>query len=424
MRRVILAAAAALGIAGAALLADYGAVASAAVAGASIAALLLSSRPEVAAPRKMEAVERLAGGVAHDFNNLLSAVLGYADLISSQPGLDERSRGYLAEIQGSARRAANLTTQLLAFSRRQLLQPVLLDLGAAVRDLERAARDLLGGTIAITLRAPDFPLRVKADPGQLREAILGLLANARDAMPGGGAVTLEAAPAAVTAPLRWNDETVPPGDYARVSVTDTGGPLPAGSESRLFDPFFHPRSPGTGAGLGLSTVFGIVKQSGGYVLVGGESDRGPTFSIYLPEARGAFRATTRIERAAPASRSATVLLVEDEEVVRRLAAEILKRAGHAVVQARHGEEGLEMFRAEPARFDLIVTDVVMPRLGGRELAEKVLAVRPDMKILYMSGYTDDAALQEGLLARRIPLLAKPFTPSSMAEKVRDVLGRP
>ncbi len=375
--------------------------------------------------QKMEAVGRLSGGLAHDFNNLLSAILGFGELALAQPSLDPRTREFLEQIQEAGRQAAAVTAQLLAISRRQVLQPVLLDLNSVVEDLKGAVGRLVGAGISLEVRAdPGLP-SVKADPAPMRQVLLHLVTNAREAMPEGGRLTLETSEENLEAPFAWRDETIPPGDYARLSVTDTGPGIAREAQAHLFEPFFNGHRPtlDRSSGLGLSTVYGIVKQSGGYIVVDSEPGRGATFSVYLPAAgEGARRRATTVRLPLPRKEGTTVLLVEDEDMVRRLAGEVLRRNGWAVEEASNGREALDLFAGQPDRYDLVLTDVVMPVMGGRELAERVSRLSPGTRILFMSGYTDDIELHEEIRKRRIPLLSKPFSAAGMAAKVREVLG--
>jgi len=373
--------------------------------------------------QKMEAVGRLAGGVAHDFNNLLTAIAGYAELLQGldQPG--EQRRTYADEILKSAHRAASLTRQLLAFSRRQVLQPRVLDLNEVVSGMEGLLRRLIGEHIEFSAaRKPDL-WSVRADQNQLEQVILNLAVNARDAMPDGGNLTIETRNVRLGQDYSDGHGRVRTGPHVLLAVSDTGCGMDAETRSHLFEPFFTTKEKGRGTGLGLATVYGIVKQSGGDIWVYSEPGRGTTFKIYLP----ALEATpdprkAETTRRRPASGTETILLVEDAEVVRRLLHEILVRYGYKVLMAREGEEAIRASREFDGTIDLIVTDVVMPRMGGRELAARLLEERPAIKVLYMSGYTGEAVSKHGILDPGSAFLEKPFSPDALARKVRAILG--
>jgi signal transduction histidine kinase/CheY-like chemotaxis protein len=375
--------------------------------------------------QKMEAVGRLSGGLAHDFNNLLSAVLGFAELALTQPNLDPRTREFLEEIQKAGQQSAALTNQLLAISRQQLLQPVLLDLNALVEDLKHAVARLVGDGIRLDVKLdPGLP-HVKADPAPLRQVLLHLVTNAREAMPQGGQMTVETSEETLAQPLTWRNETVPAGRYARLSVADTGSGISPEVQTHLFEPFFNGRGRTLDrtTGLGLSTVYGIVKQSGGHVVVESKQGQGATFSVYLPaEGDAAVRRSTTVHLPVARKQGTTVLLVEDEAMVRKLAGEVLRRSGFQVEEATQGREALDRFAEQPDRYDLVLTDVVMPIMGGRELAEEISKLSPGTKILFMSGYTDDIELHDEARKRRIPLIPKPFSAAALAAKVKEMLG--
>jgi len=376
--------------------------------------------------QKMEAVGSLAGGLAHDFNNLLSAVLGFGELALAQPSLDSRTRRFLEEIQSAGQEAVSLTRQLLAISRQQLLQPVLLDLNALVEELRPALARLAGDEIELEIRLDGSLPRVRADPAPMRQVLLHLVANAREAMPRGGRIRVETAGEILDEPRAWRNETVPAGLYARLSVADTGPGMPPEVQAHLFEPFFNARGRtlDRSTALGLSTVYGIVKQSGGSIVVRSGTEEGTEFSVFLPaeEERAPGKSTTVRIPLVPKTAS-TVLLVEDEAMIRRLAGEVLRGAGFEVVEASNGREALDLFVEDPERFDVVLTDVVMPLLGGRELAEKLARVRPDARVVFMSGYTDDIALHEEFRKRRIPLIPKPFTASALVGRIREVVDR-
>ena len=369
--------------------------------------------------QKMEAVGLLAGGVAHDFNNLLTAIKGFSSLLQMTIEADGQAQEFLGEINKAADRAAALTAQLLAFSRRQLLRPEPLDLNARIRDLQRMLQMLLReqGTLSLTL-APDLH-QVLADPGQVEQVILNLVVNARDAIRGvdGGGVSIRTSNAQLAGELAQWGEVEAPGAYVRLDVIDNGVGMDRATQGRIFDPFFTTKEAGQGTGLGLATVFGIVKQSGGYVTVESEPGAGSTFSIFLPRAHGAQRRSgaTRVIRAGG---NEQILLVEDEDGVRRVARRALELHGYRVCEAPDGATAMQM--AESTQIDMVVTDVMMPGMIGPVLVRNLRRNRPDLPVLFMSGHTDKI-LRDGLIDPSTPFLPKPFTPVQLAQKVREVL---
>jgi len=375
--------------------------------------------------QKVEAVGRLAGGVAHDFNNLLTVITGRAEMLLSRLGSDDPLRRHVQLIGKTAERAAALTRQLLAFSRKQVLQPKVLDLQAVVAGMEKMLRRLIGEDIEL-VAVPDPALgRVKADPGQLEQVILNLVVNARDAMPEGGRLTLETADVELDEAYARRHAGATPGRYVMLAVSDTGVGMDAATQARLFEPFFTTKGPGKGTGLGLATVYGIVKQSGGNIWVYSEPGRGTTFKIYLPRVDEAVEAVEPGQVLAEWPRGwETVLLVEDEEGVRDLAREIIQLQGYTVLEARHPGEALLVNEEHAGRIHLLVTDVVMPQMSGRELADRLASMRSETKVLYMSGYTDDAIVRHGVLDAHTPFVQKPFTPEALLRKIREVLDTP
>jgi PAS domain S-box-containing protein len=368
--------------------------------------------------QRMEAVGRLAGGIAHDFNNLLTAIQGYADFL--QDGLDAADplRGDAEQISRASDRAAGLVRQLLAFSRKQLLHPEIVDLNAVVRDTEAMLRRLIGEDVDLVTHLEPGLASVLADAGQLEQTIINLAVNARDAMPDGGSLTLST----TTVGIVGRDAErlgISAGSYVRLDVRDTGIGMDGATQLRAFEPFFTTKEQGTG--LGLATAYGIVTQSGGQIDVESEPGVGTTFSVYLPAARAA----ARLEgdgAGLPAANggSETVLLVEDEDIVRSLARRILHGSGYEVIEAGSGEEALRLARGHDGHIDLLLTDVVMPGMNGRELADRLTELRPGTRVVYMSGYTEDVVLQRGISGDRA-FLAKPFTATALAQEVRDVL---
>jgi PAS domain S-box-containing protein len=367
--------------------------------------------------QKMEAVGQLAGGVAHDFNNVLTAVIGYGDMLAEALAQNDPLREYVTEMLSAASRAVSLTRQLLAFSRKQIFEVRLVDVGDLVHDMQNMVGRLIGEHIALKVVPPAKPCLVKADPGQLEQVLLNLAVNARDAMPKGGKLTIELGEATLDAAYAASQPDVAPGHYVVLSVSDTGGGISDAIKARIFEPFFTTKEQGKGTGLGLSTCFGIVKQSGGHITVYSEVGKGTVFKVYLPASDGeaAARAGSASSAGMPRGNE-TVLVVEDEEPVRRLATLILSGLGYRVLSAADGQDALEVAAALGKPIDLVVTDVVMPRLGGREMAE-VLATRT----LFCSGYTDDAIVHHGVLDAGVAFLQKPYTPTALAAKVREVL---
>ena len=374
--------------------------------------------------QKMEGIGLLAGGIAHDFNNLLTVILGRTSLMLGRLEADDRSRRDVQLIQKTAERAATLTRQLLAFSRKQVLQPAVVDLNAVVADLEPMLHRLIGEDVAIAARLAVTLDQVKVDRGQIEQVIVNLAVNARDAMPDGGRLTLETANATLEESYA-REHAAPPGAYVMLAVSDTGVGMSTDVQNRLFEPFFTTKGPGKGTGLGLATVYGIVKQSGGIIDVYSELGMGTTFRVYLPRMDGAVPTPHAPDGPAVTGRgSETLLLVEDEPSLRDLAREVLETFGYAVVEAAGPEAALERSRAHPGVIHLLVTDVVMPQMNGRQLAAILREERPDMRVLYMSGYTDDAIVRHGVLDARASFLAKPFTPEGLGRKVREVLDAP
>jgi len=375
--------------------------------------------------QKMEAVGRLAGGVAHDFNNLLTIITGRSRLLLERLDPDGPLRRHVQLIDQTAERAAALTQQLLAFSRKQVLQPKVLDLNAVVTSTEKMLRRLIGEDIELLTRRGSDLGSVEADPGQLEQMILNLAVNARDAMPRGGRLTIETANVELDPAFVRRHPGAQPGAHVALVVSDIGMGMDADTQAHLFEPFFTTKGPGQGTGLGLATVYGIVKQSGGYISVESELGRGTSFTIYLPRIEQAAEAVEPGSDAAGTPQgSETILLVEDEDGVRDLTREILEMSGYTVLEARHGAEALVVGEQHPGPIHLLVSDVVMPQMGGRELADRLRALRQGIKVLFMSGYMDDAIGHHGALDPGTNLLPKPFSPDALARKVREVLDAP
>ncbi len=373
--------------------------------------------------QKMEAVGQLAGGIAHDFNNLLTAILGYCNLVLDDAPEGGTLRADLEEIRGAGERAAALTRQLLAFSRRQMLQPQIVDVNALVSGLSNLLRRLMSEDIeVIVLPGRDVPV-VRADPASLEQAFVNLAVNARDAMSGGGRLTIETETVDLDAGFAATHIPMTQGRYVMVSMTDTGSGMDAGTLGRIFEPFFTTKEQGKGVGLGLATVYGIVKQNGGYIWVESEQGRGTVFRIYLPPAEVAASVRHSDSGAASDRRRRgweTVLLVEDEDAVRALAREVLRRHGYVVLEARHGVEALRLAERHRDEIHLLVSDLVMPHMSGADLAKRLATGRPKMKVLFMSGYPDRAMVHRDQTLGAW-FVQKPFTPEGLAQKVRAVL---
>jgi PAS domain S-box-containing protein len=371
--------------------------------------------------QKMEAVGMLAGGVAHDFNNLLTIITGYSQLILNNLRENDPNRQSAEQIMKAGERAAALTKQLLAFSRRQVLQPRILDLNKLVSSLSTMLRRLIGEDIDLRLSLKPDLGRVSTDPGQMEQVIMNLVVNARDAMPKGGVLTVETANVGLDSGYHHRHIAVKPGPYIMLAVSDNGSGMDPATKARLFEPFFTTKGSGKGTGLGLSTVFGIIKQSGGSVEVYSEPERGTTVKVYLPRIDLPVSVEPEKRRKVVGRGSETILLVEDDEMVRSLVRETLEREGYRILDAGGPIEARRMAEEFRGPIQLMITDVVMPKVNGRELAEQIVAGRGDLRVLYMSGYTDNAVLNSGILAKDVAFLQKPFAPWALIEKVREVL---
>jgi two-component system cell cycle sensor histidine kinase/response regulator CckA len=371
--------------------------------------------------QKMEAVGMLAGGVAHDFNNLLTIITGYSQLILNNLKENDPNRHSAEQIMKAGERAAALTKQLLAFSRRQVLQLRVLDLNRLVTSLGAMLQRLIGEDIDLRLSLKPDLGRVNADPGQVEQVIMNLVVNARDAMPKGGVLTLETANVELDSRYADRHVAVKPGPYVMMAVSDNGTGMDTATKARLFEPFFTTKGSGKGTGLGLSTVFGIVKQSGGSVDVYSEPGRGTSVKVYLPRIDQPVAVEPTNLRKAVGRGWETILLVEDDEMVRTLVKETLEAQGYRILEASGPLEAKRISEHFPATIHLMITDVVMPKVNGRELAQQLIRRRAGMRVLYMSGYTDNAVLNSGILAKDVAFLQKPFTPGGLIEKVREVL---
>ena len=374
--------------------------------------------------QKMDAVGRLAGGIAHDFNNLLAAIRVHCELLTVQLDPDSGARSDAEEIIKAADRAAALTRQLLAFSRKQVMQPKVLDMNQTVREMDRMLSRLIGENITLDAAlAPNLNL-VKADPGQIEQVIMNLAVNSRDAMPNGGRMVIQTANVRVDEATRQQHPGLAVGSYALLSVADTGTGMDSTTQSLIFEPFFTTKDPGKGTGLGLSTVYGIVKQSGGHISVHSELGNGTTFKIYLPYVQGAPESAAKPKTSSnlPGG-TETVLIVEDEESVRTSVRRILAKCGYTTIEALNGADAIRKFAEFPDSIDLVITDLLMPEMGGRELVDRLMVTKPDLKVIFMSGYAEDAVAFDGVLANGAAFIGKPFSLQTFATAVRDKLDQ-
>jgi PAS domain S-box-containing protein len=372
--------------------------------------------------QKMESVGRLAGGIAHDFNNLLTVISGYAGLLLGEPDLAAGVKADLEQIATAAARATELTAQLLAFSRRQVMQPVALHLGAALDEITPILHRLLGEDVEVVTDIDPSLGYVLADPGQLTQVIVNLAVNARDAMPRGGTITLEAANVELDTEYAQGHAEVLPGPYVLLSVTDTGTGMDEATRSRLFEPFYTTKELGKGTGLGLATVYGIVRQSGGHIWVYSEPGRGSVFKVYLPRVEATSGARlSPIELARSGGGTETILVVEDDAAVRGFVQTVLDARGYRVLSTRRPEEAIELAARHDGQIHLLMTDVVMPGMSGVELARRMETMSPGLRILFMSGYTENTIVHHGVLDPAVSFLAKPFSPDALAARVRREL---
>ena len=372
---------------------------------------------------KMEAVGRLAGGVAHDFNNILTAIIGYADLLAIAPDLSERAKRAALEIRDAGERAAELTRQLLAFSRRQVLEPRVIALNEHVEAIRSMLRRLIREDVDFCLALQPGLSSIKVDPSQLEQVIVNLVVNARDAMPDGGKLTIETGDVELDATYAASHPGVQPGPHVLFAVTDTGTGMSPEVLSHIFEPFFTTKPVGQGTGLGLATVYGIVRQSGGHVWAYSEPGQGTTIKVYFPRASGTPQPVSRGDAVSQAGGTETVLVVEDEDAVRGLTAQVLGAAGYAVLDAASGAEALAIAERHAGRIAMALVDVVMPKMNGRELAERLVKLRPELRIVFTSGYTDNAIVHHGVLDEGVEFLGKPYTPAALLRRVREVLDR-
>ena len=385
-------------------------------------AALRQSEEQLRQVQKIEAMGRLAAGVAHDFNNILTAIMGHSELLLRQLDAGDPRRKNAEQIEKVAHLAAGLTRQLLIFSRKQVIEPRVLDLNAVILDIKKMLRRLIGENIEFCTLLDPAAGHIKADPGQIEQVIMNLAVNARDAMPTGGKLTVATANTALDKNCLKNFPDMDAGNYVMLAVTDTGTGMSEEVKAHLFEPFFTTKPSGKGTGLGLATCFGIVKQNTGHITVQSELGSGTTFKIYFPQVQSAIEPLrVRNRPAEVAGGNETVLLVEDEPVVRELAVATLREKGYTVVEAVNGEEGLRLAQQHDGKIDLVLTDVVMPVMGGKEMADALRSSHPNTRVLFTSGYTEDALGHHGVLRPGILFLPKPYLTATLARKVREVL---
>ncbi|MDF3064463.1 MAG: sensory box histidine kinase/response regulator [Polyangiaceae bacterium] len=374
--------------------------------------------------QRMEAVGKLAGGIAHDFNNLLSVIIGYSTMVADSLSETDPVLSDVEEVRRAAGRASELTRQLLAFARRQVMEPHLIDLNEVLRGLHSMLQRVLGEHIVLTLETNAEPASVRVDPGQLEQVVMNLVVNARDAMPRGGELSLRTDSTWVAESSAAHHPGTAPGRYVSISVSDTGEGMDAATMGCIFDPFFTTKEHGKGTGLGLSTVWGIVTQSGGSISVQSSPGAGARFEVLFPAAEGATApAVMSTKVTSPAEGSETILVVEDEEQVRNLIGSLLRRAGYHVLEAEDGRDGLAQSDQHPGCIHLLLTDVIMPRMNGPELVRALVKARPQTKVVYLTGYTENAMVGHGVLDDSITVLAKPIAPQELLREVRSVLDR-
>jgi len=379
-------------------------------------------RTQLQQAMKMEAIGRLAGGVAHDFNNILTVIAGYCELLMQKVGKESPMLGELEQIKRAGDRAALMTQQLLAFSRKQIIEPKVMQLDRQVAEVLAMLARLIGEDIALQTITGKSLGSVKIDPGQFQQILMNLVVNARDAMPGGGKIVIETANVDLDDVYCALHPYVIPGRYVMLAVSDTGQGMSEEVQSHVFEPFFTTKERGSGTGLGLATTYGAVKQSGGYIEVESEVGKGTTFKIYLPRVEEEGKPLKDARLVDLPGGAETVLLVEDEDTVRNLCSRILGELGYQVIQARSGAEAVAVAGRDD-RIDLLLTDVVMPGMSGKELATQLVLRHPEMKVLFMSGYTDDAIVHHGVLDEGVSFIGKPYTPSALARKVRQVIEK-
>ncbi|HET7287363.1 MAG TPA: ATP-binding protein, partial [Pyrinomonadaceae bacterium] len=384
---------------------------------------LHNTEKQLVQSQKLEAVGRLAGGISHDFNNLLTVILGYTDISKRNLKEGDPLLRNLEEISKASERASSLTRQLLAFSRKQVMQPKVFDVNTVVSDLRKMLRRMIGEDVELRVSLEPELGNIKADPVQLEQVIMNLVVNARDAMPKGGKLSIETSNIYLDESYAREHVSVVPGEYVMLAISDTGCGMDEETRQQIFEPFFTTKEPGKGTGLGLSMVYGIVRQSGGNIWVYSEEGTGTTFKIYFPRVTAEAQEYKRTNGSAEMPTGCeTILLVEDAALVRTLARQVLETAGYYVLEAESAEAALKVCESiNGTRIDLLLTDVVMPGMSGNDMSKILLARQPDMPVLYMSGYTDDAIVQHGVLEPGINFLQKPFSPGALALKVREVL---
>jgi len=374
--------------------------------------------------QKLDAIGRLSGGVAHDFNNILGVIIGYSEGLLEKFGPDHPDREAADEIQKAGQRAATLTQQLLAFSRKQVLEPKILDLNVVVTDIEKMLRRLIGEDIELKITASPELGRVKADRGQIEQVVLNLAVNARDAMPRGGKLKIETANAELTEKDAKRHRYVVPGQYVMLQISDTGCGMDEELQSHIFEPFFTTKEKGKGTGLGLATVYGVIKQSGGYIWVESQPGKGTRFDIYLRRVEGSEEEVRETEDSVKRAQGPrTILLAEDEESLRKLTRTALEKIGYTILEAKDAFEAVKLASQTNSVIDLLLTDIVMPGRSGPELAGDLAAARPEMKVLFMSGYTDGAIAAHGVLESGISILRKPFTRHQLIQSIEEALAR-
>jgi len=383
---------------------------------------LRQSEKQFRQSQKMEAVGRLAGGIAHDFNNLLTVIMGYSQVLSTELGPQHPLRGKIDETMKAGERAATLIRQLLTFSSKQSLDPKVLSLNSAITNLESLLRSLIGEDIRLVTKLDPTNGRLRADQAQLEQVLVNLVVNARDAMPKGGTLTIETAQVELTRSPVYHLAPLPPGPYIRLSVSDTGCGMDRQTQSHIFEPFFTTKGEGKGSGLGLSTVFGIVTQCGGALNVTSRVGHGTRFDLYFPSVESDILATALTQSSGQPQRGTeTILVAEDEPSVRMLVRDELRKLGYRVIEAKNGVEACLLATQQAGSFQLLLTDVVMPDMGGRELAQHLSVIKPDLRTLFMSGYMDDVGIMAGQEEGTSSFLQKPFTPEVLARAVRDLL---
>jgi PAS domain S-box-containing protein len=379
---------------------------------------------ELRQAQKMEAVGRLAGGIAHDFNNLLTVITGYSELLLTRPNLAESDRDMIQQIKKSGERAASMTRQLLAFSRRQMLVPEILDLNSLINSLGEMLRRIIGEDIELELQLDSQLGSVTADPGQIQQVLMNLVVNARDAMPQGGNLSIHTGNVEWSDDLRQRHPDAKPGPYALMTVADTGIGISPSVQEHLFEPFFTTKGVGKGTGLGLSTVYGIVKQSNGLIEVESSPGHGASFKIYLPLGQSLPKRRSREKNVIqPAPAHQTILVVEDEELVRSMTRTLLQGAGYTVLVGKDGLDAMEISKNHKGLIHLLLSDVVMPRMNGQTLYQKMSAERPDMKVLFTSGYSDSALFRHGMADSPVTILLKPYTQEALLTHVRETLAQ-